>query len=73
MNRNPEFKSAAGPIEPLEPGRPDVIPTPPPGGDKIPSREGEVPLKRDDDEPVEDEMEDVDLNNSVNEEHPPTR
>jgi hypothetical protein len=71
MNNSAELQNATNPMEPLEPGRPDVMPNPP-GTEQTPAREGEVPLPRDDDAPVDEERQDVDANNSISEEHPPT-
>lgn len=60
-------ENAVDSIEPLESGRPDVIPDPAP-------EDAHVPLEPDDEAALEDEdMSDVDANNSVSSEHPPQR
>jgi hypothetical protein len=56
-----------GSTEPLEPGRPDVMPGRQPGQ---PGKEGEIPLDPADEAPIEEDMGDVDVNNSVSPEHP---
>jgi hypothetical protein len=62
---------AGNPIEPLEPGRPDIMPNPPLGDGGVPPNEGEIPLDPDDEAPVEEDMGDVEVNNSVSKENPP--
>ncbi|WP_341958007.1 hypothetical protein [Pseudomonas sp. RC10] len=66
-------ENAVDSIEPLEPGRPDVIPNPPPGSDDVGEGEGEIPLKPDDEAPLEEDMSDVEANDAVSAEHPPLR
>lgn len=58
------------PAQPLEPGRPDVMPNPPADGGQTPSKEGERPLIPDDGVSEEEDMSDVDINNSVSQENP---
>lgn len=41
-----------------------------PGVEVPPDNESEIPLPSDDETPVDDEMDDVDANNSVSSEHP---
>lgn len=41
-----------------------------PGVDVPPGNESEIPLPSDDETPVDEEMDDVDANNSVSSEHP---
>ena len=55
------------PIEPLEPGRPDVMPHP------SPEDTGQQPVDDDEELSSEEDMSDVDVNNSVAEETPPQR
>lgn len=57
------------PIEPLEPGGPDVMPGPAPVPVDEPSREGEQPLDPDGGV-LEEDMGDVDVANSVSQESP---
>jgi hypothetical protein len=66
-------ENAVDSIEPLEPGRPDVMPNPAPGDDDPASEEGEIPLDPDDEAPLEEDMSDVEANNSFSTEHPPQR
>jgi len=68
---NDSDQQNAQPIEPLEPGRPDVMPNPPPGGDDLTRKEGERPLDEDVPDATEEDMSDVEANNSVSPEHPP--
>jgi len=63
-------ENAVDAIEPLEPGRPDVIPNPPPGRDDLQPGEGEIPLESDDEGALEEDTSDVDANNEVSTEHP---
>jgi hypothetical protein len=63
-------ENAVDSIEPLEPGRPDVIPNPPPARDDPEPNEGEIPLDPDDDAALEEDTSDVDANNQVSTEHP---
>jgi hypothetical protein len=57
------------PLEPLEPGRPDVMPNPPDEGDV---RSEKDKSHSDTDEAfLEEDMGDVDVNNSVSNENPP--
>lgn|GEM_PF-1023397 len=63
---------ADAPIEPLEPGRPDIMPNPPPDIPDGASTEGERPLDPDGGM-LEEDMDDVDVNNSVSEENPPSQ
>jgi hypothetical protein len=63
-------ENAVDSIEPLEPGRPDVIPNPPPGSDDLGPIEGEIPLESDDEAALEEDTSDVDANNEVSTEHP---
>jgi hypothetical protein len=72
MNSKSELEGGSGngaSIAPLEPGRPDVMPNPPRENSK-PLVEGDRPL---DDEGAaeEEDMGDVDINNSVSQESPP--
>ncbi|MDD1963870.1 hypothetical protein NPS29_00915 [Pseudomonas putida] len=60
-------------IQPLEPGRPDVMPNPPPGGDEGDLKEDGVSPPSDDDVKLDEDMSDVEANDSVSEEHPPLR
>jgi hypothetical protein len=76
MNDKSELEGGSGngaSIAPLEPGRPDVMPNPPPGGKPEPTKEGEKTSDADDEALVEEDMGDVDVNNSVSEENPPQR
>jgi hypothetical protein len=66
-------ENAIDSIEPLEPGRPDVIPGQSPDRYDAGQGEGEIPLNPDDDAPLEEDMSDVDANNAVSSEHPPLR
>ncbi len=63
-------ENAVDSIEPLEPGRPDVIPNPTPRSDDLESNEGEIPLESDDEAALEEDTSDVDANNEVSTEHP---
>lgn len=63
-------ENAVDSIEPLEPGRPDVIPNPPSGSDDLKPNEGEIPQKSDDEAALEEDTSDVDANNEVSTEHP---
>ena len=60
-------------IQPLEPGRPDIMPNPPLGGDESDLKEGELSPPPDDDVKLDEDMSDVETNDSVSEEHPPLR
>lgn len=62
-------ENAVDSIEPLEPGRPDVIPNPPPGGDGLKPNEGEIPLESDDEAALEEDTSDVDANSEVSTEY----
>lgn len=65
---NSEGRGAA---QPLEPGRPDVMPNPI-GPDVLqPSTEGQQPLIPDEGVSEEEDMADVEVNNLVSEENPP--
>lgn len=72
MNSKSDLEGGSGTgasIAPLEPGRPDVMPNPPldnPG----PSKEGEKPMDDGDEALTEEDMGDVDVNNSVSQESP---
>jgi len=59
-------ENAVDSIQPLEPGRPDVIPMPPDtvGGDD------DISLEPDDEAPLEKDVEKVERNNSPMPEHP---
>lgn len=57
--------------QPLEPGRPDVMPNPIAPGVLQPSTEGQQPLIPDDGVSEEEDMVDVEINNLVSEENPP--
>lgn len=75
MNDKSELEGGSGngaSIAPLEPGRPDVMPNPP-GKDTGASREGEQSIDDGDEALSEEDMGDVDVNNSVSEESPPQR
>lgn len=75
MNSKSELEGGSGngaSIAPLEPGRPDVMPNPPSEDPKA-AKEGEQPLEDDDEALSEEDMGDVDVNNSVSEESPPQR
>lgn len=63
-------ENAVDSIEPLEPGRPDVIPNPSPGDGDVTAEEGEIPLSSDDGAPLEEDMSDVEANDSISSEHP---
>lgn len=63
-------ENAVDSIEPLEPGRPDVMPNPTPGSDGLKPNEGEIPSDADDDVALEEDTSDVDANNEVSTEHP---
>ena len=63
---------ADAPIEPLEQGRPDIMPNPPVDVPDGASTEGERPLDPDGGM-LEEDMDDVGVNNSVSEENPPSR
>jgi hypothetical protein len=66
-------KDSGDDLQPLEPGRPDVMPNPPPGGDEGDLKDGETDPPTDDDVKLDEDMSDVDANDSVSEEHPPLR
>lgn len=68
-------ENAVDSIEPLEPGRPDVMPNPPPGDDEVlgKDKEGEIPLEPDEGVEMEDDMSDVVANNAVSAEQPLSR
>ena len=75
MNSKSELEGGSGngaSIAPLEPGRPDVMPNPP-GKEPAPAKEGEHPTKDDAQALSEEDMGDVEVNNSVSEESPPQR
>jgi hypothetical protein len=75
MNSKSELEGGSGngaTIAPLEPGRPDVMPNPP-SEDPGASKEGEKPLDDGDEALSEEDMGDVDVNNSVSQESPPQR
>jgi len=64
-------ENAVDSIEPLEPGRPDVIPDPHPAGGGEANSDAETVLDSDDDEAgLEEDTSDVDANNEVSTEHP---
>ncbi len=73
MNSQTENPSNPGstPTPPLEPGRPDVMPNPPGVDGGQPSKEGEQPLNPDNGVSEEEDMGDVEVNNSVSQENPP--
>lgn len=56
----------------MEPGRPDVMPNPP-GKEPAPAKGGEHPTEDDAQALSEEDMGDVEVNNSVSEESPPQR
>lgn len=60
-------------IKPLEPGRPDVMPNPPPSSDEDASEDNEPAPILDGDILVDEDMSDVEANDSVSQEHPPQR
>lgn len=66
-------REANDPIEPLEPGRPDVMPNPPPGSEEGDSGNNEPAPILDGDILVDEDMSDVEANDSVSQEHPPQR
>jgi len=66
---NPE-QEGGKPIESLEPGRPDVMPNPPPGSEELGKNEGEQPIDDDEEMSTEEDMSDVEANNSVGGEIP---
>jgi hypothetical protein len=66
---NPEQEGGKR-IEPLEPGRPDVMPNPPPGSEELGEHEGERPIDDDEEMSTEEDMSDVDANNAVGGEIP---
>lgn len=70
---NNQEQAGDKPIEPLEPGRPDVMPNPPPGTDDVPDKEGEQPLDDAQELTTEEDMSDVEANNSVGGDHPGQR
>lgn len=74
MNSESQSQGGAGtdkgPGEPLEPGRPDIMPNP---AVDPPSGEGEQLEQEDDEALAEEDMGDVDVNNSVSQENPPQR
>ncbi len=56
------------PLEPLEPGRPDVMPNPPEEGDARSKKDKQSSGQ--DEALTEEDMGDVDVNNLVSTEHP---
>ncbi|MFJ3485376.1 hypothetical protein ACIPL1_18595 [Pseudomonas sp. NPDC090202] len=63
-------ENAIDSIEPLEPGRPDVIPLPPLDGDDLPSEEEEVPASPQEEAERQKALQEVERNNSFAAEHP---
>lgn len=60
-------------IQPLEPGRPDIMPNPPPGHDEGNPEHDDNSIPSDDDVGLDEDMSDVEANDSVSQEHPPQR
>lgn len=58
-------ENAVDSIEPLEPGRHDVMPNPPADGENAPGKEGEIPSESDKELESEEDMSDVDAFESV--------
>ena len=70
---NNEEQEGGKPIEPLEPGRPDVMPNPPPQSGGRPETEGGPPLDNDEELTTEEDMTVVEVNDSVVDDHPAQR
>lgn len=71
---NSEFASQSNiPGQPLEPGRPDIMPNPAAEEGQQPWKEGEQPLEDDGGVLEEEDMGDVEVNNSVSGENPAPR
>lgn len=62
-------ENAVDSIQPLEPGRPDVIPSPPPSSDSEAGPQEEVPLSPQE-EAEREQLRKVEWNNSMAREHP---
>jgi hypothetical protein len=63
-------ENAVDSIEPLEPGRPDVIPPPPVDDIEDVGGDDDIPLEPDDEAPLEKDVEKVERNNTFVQEHP---
>lgn len=63
-------ENAVDSIEPLEPGRPDVIPLPPASEGQDVGGDDDIPLDPDDEAPLEEDVAKVERNNSIAREHP---
>jgi len=76
MNRShlpDDDRDAPETIQPLEPGRPDIMPNPPPAGDDDTPNKDDSSAPVDDGVELDENMSDVEAVDLVTQEHPPQR
>ncbi|MEE5055676.1 hypothetical protein V2J84_18560 [Pseudomonas alliivorans] len=66
-------RDANDPVQPLEPGRPDVMPNPQPDNDEGDPNDDQPAPILDGDILVDEDMSDVEPNDAVSKGHPPQR